>query len=588
MSSLLKKFCVSAIVVVATATNLFAGSFIVSNTADSGNGSLRQAILNANAHCGGAITFSRVKGVITLQSPLPAITKDTFLLGPGKSVLTVSGAGQFRVFSFGAGATGSVSGLTIANGFTMSMLTIEHASGIDNSGRLLVEDCTISNCQNFATAGGGVFNQGRMDLDNCLIVHCGSLGSDSGVEGGAVFNSGRLAMQHCVVSNCVASRGGGILNEGTAAVDWCVIKNCGNDFSEGDGAGIYHFSGNLVLTDCVISNCSAGFDGGGIAAFGNLQLWRTIIADNSALEGGGLYFGDGTCSLHDCTVSFNNDFGFGGGGIKNLGTLAMDGCTVNGNSSSIGGGGIQNLDQLALTNCTISGNFCFASKGAAILNANGDFNGTTFSNVTCQITDCTIASNKATVTGGIGGIENDGGAVSLRTTILADNAPADFSGALNSEGFNLILNTNGCALSGNLAGNIFGKNPLLGPLRNNGGFTMTEALLAGSPAIGAGPRHSPPRFDQRGVVRPPGMPQDIGAYQAPKGHTHFVSLAHTGGGVQITVNGNPGSHYAIQRASSPAGRGPRFTNIVADPNGNGTCMDRSPAAGNAYYRSVLR
>ena len=226
------------------------------------------------------------------------------------------------------------------------------------------------------------------------------------------------------------------MNEGNAALSRCVIKNCANDFNEGDGGGIYHLSGKLQLTDCTIFDCEAGFDGGAIVAFANMDMLRTVIIGNNALEGGGLLIAGGASLLRDCTISSNLDFGFGGGGIKNLAVLAMDDCTVNGNNSFIGGAGIQTLGQLSLTNCTISGNSCSAPNGAAILVSTIDADGSSFSNVMCQITDCTIASNISTVTGGIGGIENDGGIISLRATILADNGlEADFSGALNSQRF---------------------------------------------------------------------------------------------------------------------------------------------------------
>ena len=81
-----------------------------------------------------------------------------------------------------------------------------------------------------------------------------------------------------------------------------------------------------------------------------------------------------------------------------------------------------------------------------------------------------------------GGVENDGGTFFTLGTILADNSTNDVSGGLNSQGYNLIMNTNGCTLAGNLTGNIFGMDPRLGPLQNNGGTTLTHALLAcGSP-----------------------------------------------------------------------------------------------------------
>ena len=56
-----------------------------------------------------------------------------------------------------------------------------------------------------------------------------------------------------------------------------------------------------------------------------------------------------------------------------------------------------------------------------------------------------------------------------------------------------------------------GVDPLLGPLANNGGFTQTQALLAGSPAIDAGQRFS--GSDQRGLPRFQGASSDAGAYE---------------------------------------------------------------------------
>ena len=67
-------------------------------------------------------------------------------------------------------------------------------------------------------------------------------------------------------------------------------------------------------------------------------------------------------------------------------------------------------------------------------------------------------------------------------------------------------------------GNLFGLDPRLGPLTDNGGPTLTHALLPGSPAINAGgpfPSFPADQFDQRGD----GFPRivagvvDIGAYE---------------------------------------------------------------------------
>jgi hypothetical protein len=123
-----------------------------------------------------------------------------------------------------------------------------------------------------------------------------------------------------------------------------------------------------------------------------------------------------------------------------------------------------------------------------------------------------------------GGIS--GAFIILNNTILAENkkgiaSPSDCSGTLTSQGYNLIQTTSGCTISGDTTGNITGQDPLLGPLQNNGGFTLTHAPLAGSPVIDKGNPAAPgsdgnacSAADQRGVGRPIGLRCDIGAMEA--------------------------------------------------------------------------
>ncbi|MGH6961449.1 MAG: choice-of-anchor Q domain-containing protein, partial [Dongiaceae bacterium] len=108
-------------------------------------------------------------------------------------------------------------------------------------------------------------------------------------------------------------------------------------------------------------------------------------------------------------------------------------------------------------------------------------------------------------------------------TILAGNTVTfgsrpDLSGSLASLGHNLIGNTSGG--SGFHATDLLNVNPLLGPLQDNGGPTLTHALLAGSPAIEAGNPALPgsggnacEAADQRGISRPRGLACDIGAFE---------------------------------------------------------------------------
>jgi hypothetical protein len=149
------------------------------------------------------------------------------------------------------------------------------------------------------------------------------------------------------------------------------------------------------------------------------------------------------------------------------------------------------------------------------------------------LTNCTISLNSSLIFGGGGGIyvANGGGPnISLTNTIVAGNTfqgaesawGADISGTINMNNgsHNLIGNGDGSDLSAGWRGSIVGHsfnviNAMLGSLQNNGGPTMTMALLPGSPAIGHADSAFAPVTDQRGVTRRDlaGELTDIGAFE---------------------------------------------------------------------------
>src|SRR5262249_27471067 len=75
-------------------------TFTVLNLADSGEGSLHQAVLAANANPGAdAIDFADgLHGTIALGGVQLSITDHLAIEGPGAELLAVSGSGQSRVF----------------------------------------------------------------------------------------------------------------------------------------------------------------------------------------------------------------------------------------------------------------------------------------------------------------------------------------------------------------------------------------------------------------------------------------------------------------------------------------------------------
>src|SRR5438105_1401350 len=90
-------------------------TYTVTNLANSGLGSLRQAVLDANAHPGAdTVRFAPgLHGTIALASEIP-ITDAVTIDGPGANQITVSGSNATRVFNLsGSGTAVTIDNLTI-------------------------------------------------------------------------------------------------------------------------------------------------------------------------------------------------------------------------------------------------------------------------------------------------------------------------------------------------------------------------------------------------------------------------------------------------------------------------------------------
>ena len=257
---------------------------------------------------------------------------------------------------------------------------------------------------------------------------------------------------------------------------------------------------HVSLNALTIANAYSSFsDGGGLFNNGGaMTVTNSTFYSNTAPDGGGLR-NSGTLSLINST--FYSNTADTGGGLVNYGTLTVTNSTFYSNTASNVGGGLYNGGTLTVTNSTFYSNTA-STLGGGLANAG-----------TLTVTNSTFYSNTASVVGG--GIHNNG-TLLLQDTLIAGNLGGDCAGTtFTADKYNLA--TSACA-NATVTDTAHVK---LGPLANNGGNTLTLALLAGSAAIDAGNDAVCPRTDQRGVARPQGKHCDVGAYEFVFNHLYL-------------------------------------------------------------------
>ena len=505
-----------------------------------GDLSLREAIIQSNATPGpntivvpaGTYNLTIAGSGETLgQTGDLDITNGVTIQGAGSASTIINGNSLDRVFYvLGSGSTipvVSISGVTIEGGRApdASSLGPNNGGGIEVSGATLTVDQSVvennrtGNGGSYAGRGGGISVDGGTLTVTSSIITANSTGTGPtfGGDGGGISSSGSstITISNCTISNNTtgdggnnvsAGRGGGVYDEGATTLkisNSTITGNVsGSSTSYGEGGGIYNYVGSTMSLDN-----------------------STVSFNTASMNGGGVMNDNGTTDhITNCTIAGNKALGagggfYGGGGILNTsGTINLiSGTTISGNSgvsvnqSYYGGGGLFNYGTIGtIVNSTISANTT-NSDGGGILN-NGTIN---------HIQSTTIASNVAVAGGGIFHA-SFGTMGELINTIIAGNTGLDFTeqASVTSATYDLVQASAGNSLVNGTNGNIVGLDPKLGPLANNGGPTLTMALLTGSPAINAGTSTDAPTTDQRGLPRPSGAAVDLGAFEVQSGVNH--------------------------------------------------------------------
>ena len=490
---------------------LKANTIYVSNTSDSGAGSLRLSI--SNALNGDTIRFNNSliangSDSIVLLSEI-MFSKDLVIKGLYNSndTLSISGGSLTRIFR-------------ITNTFRIYLdsLTLINASGYGHGGAIRCEEVDsifiknsfIINNKTLTGGGGGIYNttynsgtwytNNVLIIDNTIFLNNSGLASGLG-DGGAIFSYSTKSNTHLTISNSIlnnnvtSTNGGAIaLYDYNGGYTYFTLNNCeiSNNTSEGDGGGVYLTSPNVAqinasLSNSKINNNLASGDGGGIFLSSYSASWVTAnyvtIQGNSAENGGGVY-----------------NYAFSTGSTTPLASLTMNYSTISNNTASANGGGINSesnstasttQSNLTITQSTFTENSA-GLNGGAIYSKSNVSNSSAYG--TINITNATIFNNSALSGGGVYtksyGIINSVSNLNLKGSIIAFNGAANIYksplSSINSLGYNIFDNqvVSGTASSDSLGVSLASLN--LGSLQENGGINQTMVPVPYSIAINTG------------------------------------------------------------------------------------------------------
>jgi hypothetical protein len=504
-------------------------AFPVTTTTDGGPGSLRQAIIDANA-APGADTITLPAGTYTLTIAGTGedaaakgdldITGDLTIAGAGAATTVIDGGGLDNVFQAIGNITANFSGVTIRNAaggtnpaagilsdratLNITACTFTGNPGVDirtNSGAVAVADSTFvgvnkksdglvtgrngggpitATRDTFTGYADGIVSSGDATIDNCTFS-----GNFDGLT-----SSGTVTMADTTIRD---NSGDGIDGSHILKITRCTITGNAGDGIDGNDT--------LTLTDSTIS----GNGGDGLDGALTVTMTRSAISNN----GGDGIDGSNALTITDSTISNN-----GGDGIDGSKAVTMTRSTISGNSHiGIDGGGV-----LTITNSTISGN------AEGILGAGGN----------STLNFVTIANNE------VFGIELLANATIGNSILSAPSGGQNVSGGTLTSLGNNISSDASVAAAFTQPGDRNSTDPMIGPLADNGGPTRTHALLPGSPAIdAAGTGAGVPATDQRGVARPQGTAADVGAFELVQAETTIATQTSLSSSAPSATAGQP-------------------------------------------------
>ncbi len=583
-------------------------AIVVTNTNDSGAGSLRQAILAAPS--GSTISFaSSLSGqTIVLTSGELSISQNLNIARPGAARLAVSGGSSSQVLEVASGANVTISGLTITDGLS----TGPFGGGIANSGTLTLKNSVVSanRADAFFIEGGGIYNNGSLTLDQTDVTGNEAIGETSGSAGGGIENDagGTLIIKQSVISNnqaiCVmgvSAQGGAIDNEigaSTTIIDSTVSGNSafGGDlfFNGGDATGgaIYSLgalsiSGSALTGNQALGGDSDNFggnaDGGaiflsttsknGVTSPATLSMTNSIVNANQAIAGSTT--GNGVIPVGGTAE--------GGALVSDGGSVLLAGCTFSNNQAVGGAGGEGTATGGALSSVeaillTISG--CSFTANQAI-GGNGPGQPTSFVTEGASATGGAIASfqDPLFITGTV--FKNNeaiGGDALLSGT---------FSNGGVASGGALDYDTDSSLVTAWVSGSSFTGNQAVGGAGDGGGqgSGMGGALNLGGPSVGTPTFSISQTLITNNVARGGADPTTIFSAGSGEGGGVFSSSSITIAGSMISGNQAVGGTSSSSVAGG-FGQGGGLYNYLGTTTISGTLIASNQAIGGAGIAAI--
>jgi hypothetical protein len=441
---------------------------VVTNTNDTGMGSLRYAVGSANS--GDTIMFVLPSGsTIALATPI-GIAGNVAIAGPGASSLTISGGGTHQIFLVTGTAT--ISGLTLTEGKTGAS---NPGGAIYNIGAVTLANDVIGNststvatrraprgrrkidliahklhphCTTTSNEGGALYNDGTAVISGTTFsgnIIASNLTSCVEGEGAAIYNdvAGSLTSTGDTYSNNSAYAGGAIYNAGFGLVSFtgdtfsansacnaasgCPTSGCGatscTSYATGQGAAIDDNGLGITVVNSTFSNNVAGGATAGSSGLGGAIILETnsVLATITGSTFSNDLAGGGTSS---CS-------GGAGGAILAVNPVELDNDTFTDNSASGDneglGGAVYGLADVTGTGDTFTGNTAVGSGGACTTSGEGA-GGAVYAGGSTTFNTSTFGNNAATANA-----TGAGGAIAALTNVTA-NASTFTSNTATSTG----------------------------------------------------------------------------------------------------------------------------------------------------------